>query len=55
MTTYAVDEIVEEIPGDTDNILMKIPDEIIQHNGWLPGDLIEITIEDEKLIIKKHE
>lgn len=55
MTIYNVDEIFEEIPGDNNNILMKIPDEIINQLEWKPGDTLKIKMENEGLIIQKHE
>lgn len=55
MTIYNVDEIFEEIPGDTDNILMKFPEEIINQLEWKPGDTLTIKVENEGLIIQKHE
>ena len=53
--TYNVDEIFEEIPGDPDNILMNIPEEIRSTMGWEPGDTMIIKMENGGLIIQKDE
>ena len=54
-TIYDVDEIFEEIPGDPDNILMNIPEEIRSTMGWEPGDTMIIKMENGGLIIQKDE
>jgi hypothetical protein len=52
--TYNAEEIFEDIDGDPDNILMKIPQEILDHNGWKEGDELTITIEDDAIVISKN-
>ena len=52
---YNVDEIFEDIPGNTEEILFKIPDEILAETGWGEGDVIEIETEGNSLIIKKKD
>ena len=54
MITYTYEEIFEDIPGDPDNVLMKIPDEICEAQGWKPGDTLNITVENGQIIITKH-
>jgi len=51
--TYKIDDIFEDIPGDPDNVIMKIPPEIIEHTGWREGDTLNIEIEDGAIVIKK--
>ena len=53
-TLYNYEEIFEDIPGDADNILMKIPDEICAAQGWLPGDSLTIKVENGQLVITKN-
>lgn len=53
MTTYNYEDIFEEIPDDPENILMKIPDEILQATGWKEGDILNIKAEDGKITISK--
>ena len=52
--TVKVEDIFEDIPGDPDNIIMKIPPEILERNGWNEGDTLDITIEDGTILIQKH-
>lgn len=52
--TYDAEEIFTDIDGDPDNILMKIPQEILDHNGWKEGDVLTITVEDGAIIIAKN-
>jgi len=52
--TYNAEDIFEDIDGDPDNILMKIPQEILDHNGWKEGDELTITIEDDAIVISKN-
>jgi hypothetical protein len=56
MTTliFKVEEIFEDIPGDPDNVLMKIPPELLERNGWKEGDTLNITLEDGAILIEKH-
>lgn len=51
---YNADEIFEEIDGDTENILMKIPQEILEHNGWKEGDELTIKVENGTIVISKN-
>lgn len=52
--TFLVEDIFEDIPGDPDNVIMKIPPEICEQNGWKEGDTLNIKVEDGALIITKH-
>ena len=52
---FTAEEIFEEIPDDPENVLMKIPDEVLKITGWKEGDVLDIKIEDGKLFINKHE
>ena len=51
--TYKVDEIFEDIEGDTENVLMNIPPEISEQMGWKPGDTLKITTENGAISITK--
>ena len=51
---YAVEEIFEDIPGDPDNVIMKIPPEVLEKMGWEEGTVLDITLEDGAISIKKH-
>ena len=39
---YKVEDIFEDISGDDDNVLMKIPDEVRERMGWKEGDVLRI-------------
>ncbi len=54
-TIFESSEIFEEIPGDPENILFKIPPEIIEKTGWKEGDVLNIKVEDGKIVINKKE
>lgn len=53
-TTFLAEEIFEEIPGDPDNVVMKLPPELCEKMGWKEGDTLDITVEDGAIILKKH-
>lgn len=52
---YKVEDIFEDIPGESDNCIMKLPPEIIEQLNLKNGDKVIVTIEDDTIIIKKHE
>jgi hypothetical protein len=52
--TFLVEDIFEDIPGDPDNVMMKIPPEICEAQGWKEGDTLNIVVENGALIITKH-
>jgi hypothetical protein len=43
---YSYEEIFENIPGDSDNILLKFPPELLEETGWMEGTVVNITVED---------
>lgn len=51
--TFAAEEIFEEIPGDPDNVIMNIPEEIRTKLGWVEGDILTVTAEDGAITITK--
>lgn len=51
--TYTVDELFEDIPGDSENVIFKIPPEICEKMGWKEGDKIHIAVTDGKMIFNK--
>lgn len=52
-TTYKVEELFEDIEGDPDNVIFKIPPEICEQQGWKEGDTINIKVEDSAIVITK--
>jgi hypothetical protein len=53
--TYKVEDIFEDIEGDDKNVLMNIPPEVSERMGWVPGDVLKITVEDGQISITKKE
>jgi len=53
MTTYKVEELFEDIPGDPENVMFKIPPEICEQQGWKEGDTINIKVEDGAMVLSK--
>ena len=51
--TYLADDLFEDIPGDPDNVIMKLPQEICETQGWVEGTTLNIKVEDGKMIISK--
>jgi hypothetical protein len=51
---FSAEDIFQEIPGDPDNVLMKLPDEVLNLMGWKEGDVLDIKIEDGQVVIKKN-
>jgi hypothetical protein len=50
---YYVEELFQDIPDDPDNVLFTIPPEILKESNLVPGDNINIIVEDGCMIIKK--
>lgn len=51
--TYTVEEIFEDDPDNSENVLMKIPEEIAERMGWKPGDVLKINWENNIISITK--
>ena len=49
-----VEEVFEDIP-DSDDVLMKIPDEIIAQMGWKVGDKLFTFVENDSIIIQRDD
>jgi hypothetical protein len=47
---FKVEDIFEDIPGDKEKVLMKIPDEIMKMQGWKEGDNLRIEWGDKGTI-----
>jgi AbrB family looped-hinge helix DNA binding protein len=50
---YNAEEIFEDIPGDPDNVIMNIPQEIRDKLGWKEGDTITVTLEEGSIVLEK--
>ena len=51
LITYKAEEIFQDIPGDDKNVMMTIPPEIMEKQGWKEGDNIKVEIGDKGTII----
>jgi len=51
--TFLAEDLFEDIPGYPDNVMMKIPPEICDAQGWVEGTTLNIQVEDGKMIISK--
>jgi hypothetical protein len=51
--TYLAEELFEDIPDDPDHVIMKLPPEICEAQGWVEGTTLNIQVEDGKMIISK--
>lgn len=49
--TFKVEDIFEDIPDNPEEILMKIPEEIAEKQGWKPGDVLKVLVGDQGTII----
>lgn len=52
--TYLVEELFEDIPGDPDNVILKIPQEICDAQGWVEGTKLQVIAQEGQLILKTH-
>ena len=48
---YKAEEIFQDIPGDDKNVLMTIPPEIMEKQGWKEGTKIKVEVGDQGSII----
>ena len=48
---YKAEEIFQDIPGDDKNVMMTIPPEIMEKQGWKEGTKIKVEIGDQGSII----
>jgi hypothetical protein len=51
--SFKTEDLFEDIPGDPDNVIFKIPPEICEQQGWKEGDTISIKVEDGKMLLSK--
>lgn len=50
---YNESDIFEEIPGDDENCVMKIPPEIASMINLSIGDTLIVTVENNAIVLKK--
>lgn len=47
---FSADDIFKDIPGDEKNVEMKIPDEVAEAIGLMPGDTVRVLWGDQGTI-----
>ena len=50
ISTYKVEDVFQDIPGDDENILMTIPPEVAEKMGWKPGDRLSVKVREDQSI-----
>ena len=51
MATYKYEEIFQENPDNPDEVLMTIPEEILEAQGWVEGEKLKIVLSDDNTYI----
>ena len=51
LITYKAEEIFQDIPGDDKNVVMNIPPEIMEKQGWKEGTKVKIEWGDKGTIV----
>ena len=57
MTSYAVEEVFQDDPNNPDNVLLTIPNDILNKLGWVENTELEYEIENSnyRLWNRKHQ
>jgi hypothetical protein len=50
---FTAEDIFQDIPGDSENCMMKFPPEVLELTGWKEGDILDIKVEDGKIVVTK--
>ena len=45
--TYNYEDIFQDDPNDPEKVIMTIPEEIRNENGWTEGDLLKFSVNEE--------
>jgi hypothetical protein len=53
MKSYRVEDIFEDDPDNSDNVLLTIPPDIIEKTGWVENTKLEYEVKDKVLILRK--
>tara|TARA_B100000212_G_scaffold335789_1_gene308227 strand:+ start:3275 stop:3454 length:180 start_codon:yes stop_codon:yes gene_type:complete len=51
MLEYKVEDIFQDVPGDDKKVIMTIPEEIMEKQGWTEGTKIKVKWGDQGTII----
>lgn len=50
---FKAEDIFQDIEGDSENVTMTIPPEILKEKGWGEGNELSITWDDGQIILKE--
>ena len=51
---YKYEDLFQEIPGDEENVVLTLPDDVMASASFKEGDEVDVTIENNCIVIKKH-
>lgn len=52
---FSSSDIFKERPDDPENVDLVFPPEVLETLNWKPGDVLNIKVEDQTLVITKNE
>ena len=55
MIVYKYEDLFQDIPSDSANVMLTFPPEILEDAGWKEGDTIELEIIDGALHLRKKD
>ena len=55
MTDNKYDDLFQDIPGDSANVMMSFPPEILEESGWEEGTELVIEVINGSLHIRKKD
>ena len=55
MTIYKVEDLFQDIAGDSANVMFTIPPNMLDASGWKEGDTIEVEVIDGSLHLRKKD
>jgi hypothetical protein len=50
---YNVEDLFQDIPGDSGNVMLTFPPELIEETGWKTGDNLNIELIEGRIHIQK--
>lgn len=50
---FKADDIFKDIDGDSENINMTIPEEILKEKGWGPGTELKVSWSDGQITLEE--
>lgn len=47
--------VTQEDPDGSGDLIINLPDELLNELGWKEGDVLNVDVEDGKILVKKQE